>query len=155
MFNTSDIAELLNTDRRNINYYIKQEHLKATMKDGNYEIQKDDYYSFLDNYYNTDKRFSNRGITKKLTDAQVLILSKIIADTQNYNISLKEFNKRYAEKTHLVPQIKDFIIYKRDRCIRYDYDKKGFRQQAIADIYNLELVTIKGIINQFKIRSDF
>lgn len=155
LYTTSAIAEFLNTDRRNIHYYIKKNHLQATMIDGDYEIKEKDYHDFLDNYYNTDARFSNRGIAKKLTDEQVFILSEIITDTQNNNISLTEFNKKYEEKTHLVPQIKEFIIYKRDKCIRYDFEERGCRQQPLADKYNLKLVTIKTIVNQYKERSDF
>jgi hypothetical protein len=155
MYTTSDIAELLEIERRNINYYIRQGHLKATMIDGDYEITQKDYFSFREEYYDTDKRYSSRGIAKKLTDTQVLLIGAIFKDTQNNNISFEKFKNKYECKKDLIPQIDDFIIYKRDRCIRYDNDSKGYRYAQLSDIYNLAEITIRGIVNQTKIRSDF
>ena len=152
-YTTSDIANFLNVHRQNVHYYIKNGYLKATMIDDEYTIKKEDYYSFLDDYYNTRKRHSNRGITKKLTDEQVTLLSLIIADIQNNNISFDEFKNCNEHQNELIPQIKDFIIYKRDRCIKIDY-KNRIKQKDIANTYNLKLVTIKSILNQNK-RSDF
>ena len=131
MYSTSDIATFLGTDRRNINYYIRQGHLKATMEDGDYKITQTDYFSFRDEYYDANKRNSNRGIAKKLSDEQIKLLASIIADTQNNNISLDKFKNKYECKKDLITQIDDFIIYKRDRCIKYDNDSKGYRYKKI------------------------
>ena len=155
MYSTSDIAELLDTDRQNITRYIRQGHLIATMVDADYKITQKDYYSFRKKYYDTNIRNSSRGISKKLTDLQVKTIGLIIADVQNNNISFKEFKSKYECKSELIPQINEFIIYKRDCCIKYDNDKKGYRYAQLSDIYNLAEITIRGIVNQSKIRSDF
>jgi hypothetical protein len=155
MYNTSNIAELLDTDRRNINYYIRQGHLKATMIDGDYKITQKDYFSFREEYYDTDKRHSNRGIAKKLTDTQVLLIGAISKDTQNNNISFEKFKNKYECKKDLIPQIDDFIIYKRDRCIRYDNASKGYRYAQLSDIYNLAEITIRGIVNEIQNKENF
>ena len=155
MYSTVDIASFLGIERPNINYYIKKGYLKATMIDDEYSIKKEDYHDFLDNYYNTDKRFKNRGPSKKLTDAQIIMLGAVLKDLQNVNISLAKFKARYENKSELIPNIKDFIIYKRDKCILFENKDKGKRQQFLADKYNLRLETINRIINQDKEKLDY
>jgi len=154
MYSTSDIASFLNTDRQNVNYYIRRGYLEAVMVDGEYEITQQSYFSFRDKYYDTDKRNSSRGIAKKLSDEQVELLSLIINDTKDHSISFDEFKNKYQNKSDLIPQIQEFIIYKRDHCIRYDNDNKGYRYAKLAQMYGLKEITIKTIVNQNK-RSDF
>lgn len=153
MYSTSDIAEFLGTERQNVNYYIRKGYLEAIMVDGEYEITQQAYFSFRDKYYDADKRNSSRGISKKLTDEQVNILANIIQDIRNNNIPLDDFKKEYETHKDLIPQIQDFIIYKRDSCIKHD-NKMGFRYGKLALKYGLAEITIKGIVNQNK-RSDF
>lgn len=154
MYSTSDIAYFLGTDRSNINYYIRKGHLKATMVDGNYEISEQDYYSFRDNYYDTDKRNSSRGISKKLSEQQVKILALIVTEIQNNEISLQDFIKKYKKDAEQIPNFQDFIIFKRDMCIRYDNAKKGYRYKKLADEYGLSVRSIQEIVNQER-RSNF
>ena len=149
-YSTSDIAHFLNTERTNVNYYIRKGYLNAILVDGNWEILKEDYITFREEYYDVDKRNSTRGATKKLSYEQVTLLTFILTDLQNNEVSLKDFTKSYKDKSELVPQIKDYIIYKRDMCIRYDNTHKGYRYQKLADDYGLKLGTIQKIINQDK-----
>ncbi len=147
MYSTADIASFLGTDRPNVNYYIRQGHLKATMVDGNYEVSAQDYHSFRDEYYDSNLRHSRRGTNKKLTDTQVKLLAFIVADLQNNQISLKEFQDKYKQELHDIPQFKDYVIYKRDVSIRYDNKHKGYRYQKLADDYGLSVRSIQEIIN--------
>jgi len=146
-YSTSDIAHFLGTERTNINYYIRKGHLNATMIDGNYSIKQQDYYSFRDEYYDTNLRHSTRGISKKLTDSQVKILSFVIADMQNNTISLNEFENRYKKDLEEMAQFKDFILYKRDVCIRYE-NKNGSTFQELANDFTLSIKSIQNIIKQ-------
>lgn len=150
MYSTSDIAELLGTQRQNVNIYINKGYLKAVMVDGNYEITHPDYISFKEEYYDAGKRHSNRGKNKKLSDTQIKELSFLISDLQNEKISYTEFKNKYKSKTELIPQFEDYVIYKRDMCIRYDNLKKGYRYKRLADKYNLSIRSIEEIINQNK-----
>jgi len=154
MYSTSDIASFLGTDRQNVNYYIRKGYLDAIMIDGEYEITQQAYFSFRDKYYDTAKRNSSRGIAKKLTDAQIEMLSFIIHDTKDNNISFDEFKEKYKNEEELIPQIQDFIIYKRDRCIKHDNSQNGYKYAQLAKKYGLAEITIKGIVNQNK-RSTF
>lgn len=154
MYSTSDIASFLGTDRSNVNYYIRKGYLKATMVDGNYEISEPDYYSFRDEYYDTDKRNSSRGVNKKLSEYQVKILSLVVSEIQNDKISLQDFIKKYKKDAKQIPNFQDFITFKRDMCIRYDNAKKGYRYKKLADEYGLSVRSIQDIVNQEK-RSNF
>ena len=154
MYSTSDIAHFLGTERTNINYYIRKGYLKAILVDGNWEITNPDYISFREEYYDTDKRNSSRGVTKKLSHEQISLLAFILSDLQNDEVSLKDFINSYKDKSELVPQMQDFIIYKRDMCIRYDNAVKGHKYQKIADDYGLKLGTIQQIVNQDKNESE-
>ena len=149
-YSTSDIAFFLGTQRQNINAYIRKGYLKAIMIDGSWEITNEDYISFREEYYDTDKRNSSRGVKKKLSHEQVSLLAFILSDLQNDAVSLKEFISRYKDKSELVPQMQDFIIYKRDMCIRYDYKERNIKQRQLANDYGLKLVTIQQIVSQNK-----
>jgi len=145
-YSTSDIAYFLGTQRQNINVYIKKGYLNAIMVDGNYEITHQDYLSFREKYYDTDKRNSSRGTSKKLTHEQISLFAFMLNDLQNDDIELEEFSNTYKEKTELIPQIKDFIIYKRDMCIKRD--KESHIYQELAMKYGLSIPSIKQIVNQ-------
>jgi len=149
MYTTSDIASFLGIERTNVNYYIRKGHLKATMIDGFYMITPKDYYEFRDKYYDSNKRYSSRGPSKKLTDEQVKLLAFIVSDLQNDKISLDEFQKKYKEVSSQIPQFKDFIIYKRDASIRYDRSC-GYRYKRLADKYNLSVKGIEKIVKNHK-----
>ena len=153
MYSTANIASFLGTDRQNINYYIRKGYLEAIMVEGEYEITQQAYFSFRDEYYDVDKRNSSRGISKKLTDEQINILSNIIEDTKDNNITLIEFKSKYESIRDIIPQLQDFIIYKRDTCIKHD-NKEGLKYAKLSQKYGLAEITIKGIVNQNK-RSDF
>ncbi len=147
-YTTSDIAIFLKTERRNINYYIKKKYLKAEMINNEYAIKKEDYHDFLDRYYLSDKRFSNRGTAKKLTEEQITLLFEILTDVQNKHISFNDFKEKYEDKDELIPQMKDFLLYKRDENIRHDKKILKCTNMFLANKYNLAEITIKGIINQ-------
>jgi len=147
MYSTSDIASFLGIPRTNVNYYIRKGHLKATMTDGFYMITPKDYYTFRDEYYDSDKRFISRGPTKKLTEEQVKLLAFIVSDLQNDQISLDEFKEKYKEVSSEIPQFKDFIIYKRDASIRYERSL-GTRYKKLAQKYNLSEKSIQKIVNR-------
>ena len=150
-YSTSDIAYFLNTQRQNINVYIKKGYLNAIMVDGNWEITHQDYLSFRKEYYDTDKRNSSRGVQKKLTHEQVSLFAFMISDLQNDDISLKDFTTTYKDKTDLIPSIQDFIIYKRDMCIKKDKSTKDYKYQDLANMYGLSKGSIKNIVNQDKV----
>ena len=145
-YSTSDIAYFLGTQRQNINVYIRKGYLNAIMVDGNWEITHQDYLSFREEYYDTDKRNSSRGTSKKLTHEQVSLFDFMLSDLQNDDISLKDFINEYKNKTDLIPQIQDFIIYKRDICIKKD--KNSYKYQELATMYGLSVVSIQQIVNQ-------
>jgi len=149
MYTTSDIANFLNTNRQNVNYYIRKGYLEAVMIDGEYRITQQSYLSFRDEYFDSNKRYSSRGPAKKLTDEQVKLLASIVSDLQNDQISLNEFKKKYEEVSSEIPQFQDFIIYKRDSSIRYDRSL-GHRLKRLADKYNLSVKSIEKIANHNK-----
>jgi len=153
-YSTSDIAHFLGTDRQNINIYIRKGYLKAIMVDGSWEITHADYLSFRREYYDTDKRHSSRGASKKLSHEQVSLLAFILSDLQNDEIALKDFIENYKDKSDLVPQIQEFIIYKRDTCIRYDNKHKGHKYKELAENYGLSVGSIQQIMNQYKDESE-
>ncbi len=153
MYNTSQIADFLGTSRQNINHYIRQGYLRAIMVDGNYEITQADYFSFRDEYYDTNKRHKKRGIAKKLSDEQISMISNIITDIKNKKMSFDNFKEKYKDKENIIPQIQDFIIYKRDFCIKED-NKNGMKYTDLSYKYGLAEVTIKGIVNP-KSKEDF
>ena len=150
-YSTSDIAFFLGTQRQNINVYIRKGYLKAIMVDGSWEITNQDYLSFREKYYDTDKRNSSRGVSKKLTHEQVSLFAFMLSDLQNDDISLKDFTTTYKDKTDLIPSIQDFIIYKRDMCIKKDKSTKDYKYQDLANMYGLSIGSIKNIVNQDKV----
>lgn len=145
-YSTSDIAYFLNTQRQNINVYIKKGYLNAIMVDGNWEITHQDYLSFREEYYDTDKRNSSRGVQKKLTHEQVSLFAFMLSDLQNDNISLKEFTNTYKDTINLIPNILNFIIYKRNMCIQRD--KQSNTHKELAFKYGLSIQSIKQIISE-------
>jgi DNA-binding CsgD family transcriptional regulator len=147
MYSTSDIASFLGIQRTNVNYYIRKGHLKATMIDGFYVITPQDYYTFRDEYFDSNKRFSSRGPTKKLTDEQVELLKHIVIDMQDNKVSLEEFKNKYKEVASEIPHFKVFVIYKRDASIRYDRSL-GKRYKKLAQEYNLSEKSIQKIVNK-------
>jgi transposase len=149
-YSTADIANFLSTQRQNVNIYISKGYLRAIMVDGNWEITYPDYIAFREEYYDAGKRNSSRGKNKKLSDIQIKELSFVISDLQNEKISYKEFRNKYKSKTVLIPQFEDYEIYKRDMCIKFDNQKKGYRYKRLADKYNLSIRSIEEIINQEK-----
>jgi len=154
IYNTTEISELLGiNDRQKVNYYIRKGYLKATMKESNYQINYDDYISFRKEYFDTNKRNETRGKNKKLSDTQISIFSLILQDIENQEISLKTFNDKYKDTEDLIIPLSHFSTYKRDRCIKYDYEQKiSFNE--LSNKYNLAEITIREIINQNK-ESDF
>lgn len=154
MYSTSQVADLLITERQNVYLYIKKGFLNAILVEGEYQITRQDYITFRDEYYDTDKRNSSRGIAKKLSDEQITLLGCIISDITNQDLNYIDFTKEYKNKKDLIPQIQDFIIYKRDRCIKYDHVEYGTRYKALANTYGLSVRAIEEIVNQNK-RSDF
>jgi len=154
IYSTSDIASFLGTERNNVHYYIRKGYLKATMVDGNYEVLEKDYHAFRDEYYDTGKRNSSRGKNKKLSEHQVKIIAFVVSDIQNDEISLQDFTQKYKKDAEKIPNFQDFIIFKRDMCIKYDNKNKGYRYKRLADEYGLSVRSIEEIINQEK-RSNF
>jgi len=149
-YSTSDIAYFLGTDRQNVTLYISKGYLKAIMVNGEYEITNKDYISFREEYYDSGRRNSSRGARGKLTHQQIKLLAFVVSDLQNDSISLNKFKKTYKDKNDLIPQLQDYILYKRDMCIRYDRNKKGYRYKRLADEYGLSIGSIQQIVNQDK-----
>jgi len=148
LLSTAQVAEFLGVQRCNVNYYIRKGYLKATVVDGNYKIDQKDYYSFRDEYFDTNKRFTNRGQIKKLTKEQINIITNILNDLQDDSISLNEFKNKY--KYTNIPGLEHYILYKRDACIRYDYKNKGYRYKHLSKIYNLSIIQIQRIVSEEK-----
>jgi len=149
MFSTADMAEILNTKKNNINYYIRQGFLKAVYVKGHYFVEKQVFYSFKEEYYDANKRHSARGKSKKLSHTQIKLLSFVIADIQNNNLELNDFIKKYNEEAEIIPNFQDFTIYKRDNCILRD-KQKGQQYRKIADNYNLSIRSIEEIVKNHK-----
>jgi plasmid replication initiation protein len=149
-YSTSDIACFLGTDRQNVTLYISKGYLKAIMVNGEYEITNKDYISFKEEYYDSGRRNSSRGARGKLTHQQIELLALVISDLQNDLISLNEFTRTYKNKNDLIPQMQDYILYKRDMCINFDNKKKGYRHKRLADKYGLSIGSIQQIVNQDK-----
>jgi len=154
IYSTSQIANFLGIDRQNVTLYISKGYLNAIMVNGEYEITNKDYISFREEYYDSGKRNSHRGTTKKLTHEHITLLAYILSDLQNDEVSLNAFTHNYKNKSEVVPQIQDYIIYKRDMCIRYD-NAQGTRYKKLADDYGLKVGTIQQIVNLDKNESRF
>ena len=114
MYSTSEIALFLGIDRQNINSYIKKGHLKATKKNGLYRISEKDYRKFRDDYYDSGRRNSNRGVRRRLQQQDIDILSNMLEDIENKNLSSKEFEDKYEQYKYDIPSVKDFIEYYKD-----------------------------------------
>ncbi|MFK7780221.1 MAG: hypothetical protein QM490_03650, partial [Candidatus Gracilibacteria bacterium] len=109
---TRNIASFLGVERAVVNYYIRKGYLKATLKNGFQRIKKEDYYKFRDNYFDNDKRNSNRGKTKKLTEEQIIKIDHMIHDTTNNYISLEDFKKKYDDEFMFMEVYKSLLDYK-------------------------------------------
>jgi len=109
---TKDIASFLGVERSVVNYYIRKGYLKATLKNGFYRIKKEDYYEFRNNYFDEDKRNSNRGPTKKLTEEQIIKIDHMIHDTTNDYITIEDFKNRYNDEFYLMEVYKSLLAYK-------------------------------------------
>ena len=109
---TKDIASFLGVERSAVNYYIRKGYLKSTFRNGFHRIKKEDYYKFRDNYFDEDKRNSNRGKTKKLTEEQIIKIDHMIHDTTNDYISIEDFKNRYYDEFYLMEVYKSLLAYK-------------------------------------------
>ena len=154
-YSTSDIAKFLGTHRQNVTLYITKGYLKAIMVNSEYEITHKDYLSFREEYYDNGRRNSSRGAKAKLTKQQIELLAFIVSDLQNDSISLNQFIKTYENKNDLIPQMQDYMLYKRDMCIRYDRKIKNYKYQEIADKYALSIGSIQQIVNEIQNKENF
>lgn len=153
-YSTSDISYFLGIQRQNINVYIRKGYLNAIMVEGSWVVTHADYLSFREEYYDSNKRNSSRGATKKLTPKHVRYLSYMLSDLQNDEVSLDVFTHKYKNKSEIIPEIQSYIIYKRDICIIYDNTHKGYQYKKLAEMYGLKVGSIQQIVNQDKNESE-
>jgi predicted transcriptional regulator len=111
-YSTRQIADFLGVKRSLVNYYIRKGYLKSSVENGFHRITKEDYYKFRDNYFDEDKRNSNRGVNKKLTEEQVIKIDHMIHDTTNDYISIEKFKSKYENEFFLMDIYKSLLAYK-------------------------------------------
>ena len=109
---TKDIASFLGVKRSVVNYYIRKGYLKSTFRNGFHRIKEEDYRKFRDNYFDEDKRNSNRGPTKKLEEEQIIKIDHMIHDTTNDYISIEKFKSKYENEFYLMEVYKSLLAYK-------------------------------------------
>jgi len=151
-YTTNDIAKLIGVNTAKVNYYIRCGYLIANKGiDNKYTITREDYISFYDNYFNTDKRNSNRGISKKITDYTIKIWLKILRDAKDKCISYEKFMDIYKADFNNIPNFNEIAKYKRDISIRVEKeDACRYTIKQLAHKYGLSEITVKGILNQEK-----
>ncbi len=154
-YSIADLCIFLGVERERIHYYIRKGFLIAKLEKNKYQISQADYGSFREEYYDTNKRSSSRGIARKIDSNQMEIFSNIVRDIENDLIDYFQFVELYADKVDLVQQVKEFILYKRDKSIQYDNIHKKYKHKYLSELYNLQIVTIKEICNLNKIRRDY
>jgi len=147
IYTTSDIAEFLGTTTQNVRTYIIKDYLKAIKDENEYKITHNDYISFREKYYDNGSRHHSRGSKPKLTKEYITLLSFVMSDLQNNDVSYKDFKKSYTNKKEIIPHIEQFIIYKRDEAIKFDNFKKGYRYKRLAEKYGLCIESIQKIVN--------
>lgn len=148
-YTTLEIAEMIDSTVDKVNYYIRKNFLKADLDGNKFKIKRSDFIYFYDNYYNTDKRNSKRGVSKKLTQEKINLLFKVIEDTKNNKISFESFMKKYQAEQDNIPNFKDFLIYKRDTFILLE-KKEGVETKDIALKFGLKENTVRKFLNQNK-----
>lgn len=146
-YSTSQIAELYEVEPRNIIYYIQQGYLKATMVDGQYQINVKDLEEFEDEYY-YNKRLKNKGNGKTLTPDEFQTLVELVEDVKK-NIPFEDFLIKYGNLDIKFPSLQAVIRFKRNESIKRD-KSKGMNIENLMSKYNLSKDSIEDILYRNK-----
>lgn len=146
-YSTSQIAELYEVEPRNIIYYIQQGYLKATMVDGQYQINVKDLEEFEDEYY-YNKRLKNKGNGKTLTPDEFQTLVELVEDVKK-NIPFEDFLIKYGNLDIKFPSLQAVIRFKRNESIKRD-KLKGMNIENLMNKYNLSKDSIEDILYRNK-----
>jgi len=155
MYSTATIAEFLGIPRQNINSYIRNGFLIALLVDGSYRITHEDYIFFKEEYYESNNRNSNKGTAKKLCEEQIKIISNIVSDSLNDELQFSSFVDKFKDFKNYIPNYKEYMTFKRDKCIKYDRANKNNSYKTIAFNYGLSVRTIETIVNQDEQKMQF
>jgi uncharacterized protein (DUF433 family) len=146
-YSTSQIAELYEVEPRNIIYYIQQGYLKATMVDGQYQINVKDLEKFEDEYY-YNKRLKNKGNGKTLTPDEFQTLVELVEDVKK-NIPFEDFLIKYGNLDIKFPSLEAVIRFKRNESIKRD-KSNGMNIENLMSKYNLSKDSIEDILYRNK-----
>jgi len=146
-YSTGQIAGLYEVEPRNIIYYIQQGYLKATMVDGQYQINVKDLEKFEDEYY-YNKRLKNKGNGKTLTPDEFKTLVELVEDVKK-NIPFEEFLIKYGSLDIKFPSLQAVIRFKRNESIKKDKEN-GKNIEVLMNKYNLSKDTIEDILYRNK-----
>jgi uncharacterized protein (DUF433 family) len=146
-YSTSQIAELYEVEPRNIIYYIQQGYLKATMVDGQYQINVKDLEKFEDEYY-YNKRLKNKGNGKTLTPDEFQTLVELVEDVKK-NIPFEDFLIKYGNLDIKFPSLQAVIRFKRNESIKRD-KSNGMNIENLMSKYNLSKDSIEDILYRNK-----
>lgn len=146
-YSTSQIAELYEVEPRNIIYYIQQGYLKATMVDGQYQINVKDLEEFEDEYY-YNKRLKNKGNGKTLTPDEFQTLVELVEDVKK-NIPFEDFLIKYGNLDIKFPSLQAVIRFKRNESIKRD-KSNGMNIENLMSKYNLSKDSIEDILYRNK-----
>lgn len=146
-YSTSQIAELYEVEPRNIIYYIQQGYLKATMVDGQYQINVKDLEEFEDEYY-YNKRLKNKGNGKTLTPDEFQTLVELVEDVKK-NIPFEDFLIKYGNLDIKFPSLQAVIRFKRNESIKRE-KSNGMNIENLMSKYNLSKDSIEDILYRNK-----
>jgi DNA-binding transcriptional regulator LsrR (DeoR family) len=144
----SEVAVILEVSVWQVHKYIKDKHLKSTIKERVRHIATEDFELFYKNYFLNRHKRKGKSIAN---NDELNTLEDFTKDITS-NISYDEFSKKYKDIDAIIPPLKHFKLLKRN--IMIIKDNETMTQKDIAIKYNLSLRTIESIIKKSKERSN-
>jgi len=147
MLDVSQISEILDITPQQVYNHIDNENLKADKRGGKYVVKLKDFNDFQDFFYET--KHKSKGF-KTPNPKQFETMQEFIEDIKNKDIPYEVFLSKYRDIDKLIAPIKNFIKFKRDLQIVYDFKIKKLNQNELSTKYNLSKRSIEEITRSKK-----